>query len=38
MKFLFCVQLKSKVADYINLIFFFFALGIGISNFSGYRF
>ena len=28
MKFLFCVQLKSKVADYINLIFFFFALGI----------
>ena len=37
MKFLFCVQLKSKVADYINLIFFF-ALGIGISNFSEYRF
>ena len=37
-KFLFCVQLKSKVADYINLIFFFFALGIGISNFSEYRF
>ena len=38
MKFLFCVWLKSKVADYINLIFVFFALGIGISNFSKYRF